>query len=47
MYTDILNKDVTSSKEIEQIIFEAANEWARSITAAILEEIDEKLLKSR
>ncbi len=28
MYTDILNKDVTSFKEIEQIIFEVANEWA-------------------
>ena len=47
MYTDIINNNKVSFKEIEQEIFRRCCEAARNATADILKAIDEALAKSR
>lgn len=47
MYTDIINNNKVSFKEIEQEIFRRCCEAARNATADILKAIDDSLAKSR
>ena len=47
MYTDIINNNKVSFKEIEQENFRRCCEAARNATADILKAIDDSLAKSR